>query len=56
MKKFEYKFVKQEAKLGFAQQKKIEDAEREWNDLGRQGWKFCQEDNGVIIFIREIEG
>lgn len=55
MKRYEYKFIKQEAKLGFAQQKKIEEAEKEWNDLGMQGWKFCKEGNGVIIFIREMD-
>ena len=54
MKKYEYKFVRQEAKLGFAQLKKIDDAENEWNELGQQGWKFCKEGDGVIIFMREI--
>jgi len=56
MKKYGYKFLRQEAKLGFVQQKKIEDAEKEWNELGQQGWKFRKEGNGVIIFMREFIG
>jgi len=54
MKKYEYKFVKAEVKLGFAQNKKIEETEREWNALGNEGWKFCKEGNGVMIFMREV--
>lgn len=54
MKKYEYKFVKQDAKLEFVQNKKIEDAEKEWNILGNEGWQFCKEGTGVIIFMREI--
>lgn len=52
--RFEYKFVKKELKLGFLINKKVEDAEKEWNELGRDGWKFCKEGDGVIIFVREI--
>ncbi len=55
MKKYEYKFVKVGMKLGFDYDKKIEEAERVWNELGKQGWKFCKEGNGAIIFIREID-
>jgi len=54
IKRFEYKFVKKEQKLGFSINKKVEDAEKEWNELGRDGWKFCKEGDGVIIFVREI--
>ena len=54
MKKYEYKFVKQEVKLGFVQNKKVEDVEKEWNELGKDGWRFCREGTGVMIFIREI--
>lgn len=42
MKKYEYKFVKQDAKLGFAQNKKIEDAEKEWNILGNGDGSFAR--------------
>lgn len=55
MKKYEYKFVKVGMKLGFDNNKKVEEAEKEWSDLGKQGWKFCKEGSGVIIFIREID-
>ena len=54
IKRFEYKFVKKELKLGVLINKKVEDAEKEWNELGRDGWKFCKEGAGVIIFVREI--
>lgn len=54
MKKYEYKFVRKEIKFGFDANKKIEEAENEWNELGNQGWKFCKEGDGVMIFIREI--
>lgn len=54
MKKYEYKFVKEGIKIGFDTNKKIEEAENEWNELGKQGWKFCKEGSGVMIFIREI--
>lgn len=58
MKKFEYKFVrisiKENAKLGFSLDKKIEREEKQWNDLGREGWQFCKEGNGCFIFMREL--
>lgn len=54
MKKFEYKFVKNEAKLGFKMEKKIEDAQHEWNELGKDGWQFCKEGINYTIFMREI--
>ncbi len=54
MKKFEYKFVRfRDRILGY--EKKIQEAEEEWNRLGQDGWQFCKEGNGVIIFMREIE-
>jgi len=55
VKKYEYKFVNEKMKLGFDFNKKIEEAEQDWNKLGEQGWKFCSEGNGTIIFIREID-
>jgi len=55
MKKYEYKFIKEGVKLGFDASKKIVEAEKEWNELGKQGWKFCKEGSGVMIFVREIE-
>jgi len=55
MKKYEYKFVKEGVKFGFDTNKKIEEAESQWNGLGEQGWKFCKEGSGVMIFIREID-
>lgn len=54
MKKYEYKFVKQEVKLGFVQEKKIDVVEKEWNKLGQEGWQFCKEGNGCVIFMREL--
>lgn len=53
MKKFEYKFVKEDVKIGFSQTKKLVDVEKEWNELGKDGWQFCKEGNGCIIFMRE---
>ncbi len=55
MKKYEYKFIKSEVKLGLDFNKKIRDEETEWNRLGAEGWRFCKEGNGVLIFIRETE-
>lgn len=55
MKKFEYKFVQFPKQLGFDYEKKVRESEKEWNKLGQDGWQFCKEGNGVIIFIREIE-
>lgn len=54
MKKYEYKFLEQRSKLGFDQSKKVEAAEKEWNELGAEGWRFCKEGSGVMIFMREI--
>jgi hypothetical protein len=55
MKKYEYKFVKEGFKFAFDFDKRIEEVEHQWNELGKQGWKFCKEVNGVMIFIREID-
>ena len=35
VKKYEYKFVKEGIRLGFDNNKKIEEAENEWNELGQ---------------------
>lgn len=56
MKKYEYKFVKQEVKLGFVQNKKVEDVEKEWNELGKDGWRFCREGTGVRFKWRNTIG
>lgn len=50
---YEYKFVILPKKIGFNFEKKCKDLETEWNELGRQGWKFCTFGTGVAIFIRE---
>lgn len=55
MKKYEYKFVQFPKHFGLDYEKKIREIEVEWNKLGTEGWKFCKEGNGVIIFIKEIE-
>ncbi len=56
MEKYEYKFVYEKMRLAFDLDKKIDEVEQEWNELGQQGWRYCKECNGVIIFIRKIEG
>ena len=53
MKQYEYKFVRTKSRLGFDYDRKLQEAEREWNNLGREGWKFCTWANDVTIFIRE---
>jgi hypothetical protein len=55
MKKYEYKFLVSKTKLGFDFEKKCASLEKEWNELGQQGWKFCSWGNGVAIFMREID-
>lgn len=55
MKKFEYKMVEIKTSIGFDWQKKIREAEEQWNELGREGWQFCMHGNGVLVFMREIE-
>lgn len=55
MKKYEYKFIKAELKLGFDYSKKIAETEAESNELGKQGWRFCSFGDGAVIFMREID-
>ena len=55
MKKYEYKMVEVQVKLGFDWKKKIREAEARWNELGQEGWQFCMHGNGVLVFMREIE-
>ena len=55
MKKYEYKMVEIKTKLGLDWQKKIREAEEQWNELGQEGWQFCMHGDGVIVFMREIE-
>ena len=55
LERYEYKFIKQESKLGIMQGKEIEVIEKEWNELGKNGWRFCMEDKfGRLIFMRKI--
>ncbi len=56
MKTYEYKFVETKTKLGLDFSKKVSDMERQWNEWGLEGWKFCTWGNGVIIFMRELDG
>lgn len=55
MKKYEYKFVRSKPMIGIDYDKKVQNSETEWNELGKKGWKFCKEGNKVNIFIRVIE-
>ena len=41
MKTYEYKFVETKTKLGLDFSKKVSDMERQWNEWGLEGWKFC---------------
>ena len=56
LKKYEYKFVEVKGKIGLDFSKKVSDAEKQWNELGMEGWKFCTWGNGVMIFMREVDG
>lgn len=51
---YAYKFVSFPVKLGFDYAKKVHALEQQWNELGQQGWKFCTQGNGFIVFMREI--
>ena len=55
MKKYEYKFIIDKPVVGLIFEQRVKAVEEEWNELGRQGWKFCKQDNGYIIFMREID-
>ena len=55
MKKYEYKFAQIEAKLGFNYALKIAQIEKQWNELGSQGWQFCHAGDSVLVFMREVE-
>lgn len=58
MKKYEYKFVKAETKLGpsFGPSidRKLEEEQAIWNKLGQEGRLFCKEGTNVLIFVREL--
>ena len=54
MKRFEYKFVEMKAPIGFDTGKKLRALEEGWNQLGREGWQFCMNGDGVLVFMREI--
>ena len=55
MKKYEYKFVRFPAQIGFDFEKKMKALEEQWNALGQEGWKFCKDGNDCVVFMREIE-
>ena len=55
LEKYEYKFIESKGKIGLDFSKKVSDAEKQWNELGMGGWKFCTWGNGVMIFIREVD-
>lgn len=55
MDRYEYKFVRSPLKIGFDYEDKLKETEKQWNDLGQNGWMFCKEGNGCIIFIRKLE-
>lgn len=55
MQKYEYKVVKSKVKIGFDYENKLLEMEKEWNELGKEGWKFCTWANDAIIFIRELD-
>lgn len=55
MKKFEYKFVPFPNRIFSTQEEKLKTSESQWNKLGNEGWEFCKEGNGCIIFKRELD-
>lgn len=55
MRVFEYKFVRFPNQIGLNFDKKVLELERQWNQLGEEGWMFCKEADGVCIFVREKE-
>lgn len=55
MDKYEYKFITFPTTLGVNQSKKLREMEVEWNKLGQEGWMYCKEGNGCIIFMRRID-
>ena len=55
MKKYEYKFAQFKVSLGLDWNKKVKQLEEEWNKLGQEGWQFCMQGEGVLVFMREIE-
>ena len=55
MKQYEYKFAQFKVPLRLDWSKKIRKLEEEWNKLGQEGWQFCMQGDGVLVFMREIE-
>lgn len=61
MKKYEYKiiFYPQERfnknSEGYVPESVLRDRLIDWNELGQDGWKFCQSMTNYSIFMREIE-
>ena len=55
MKQYEYKIADIRVSMGFDEKKKVREAEEQWNALGREGWQFCAQVNGGLVFMREIQ-
>ncbi len=55
MKQYEYKIADIGVSMGFDEKKKVREAEEQWNALGREGWQFCAQVNGGLVFMREIQ-
>ena len=54
MKQYEYKFARFKVPPDLNWDRKLNRLEEEWNELGREGWQFCMQGDGVLIFMREI--
>ena len=55
MKQYEYKIADIRVSMRFDEKKKVREAEEQWNALGREGWQFCAQVNGGLVFMREIQ-
>ena len=55
VKRYEYKAVLVNSRFGIDYEKKVDAMVDEWNELGRQGWKFLTWANGAMLFMREVE-
>lgn len=55
MKKYAYKFVKMEKDFQLNMDKKIKAMEKEWNELGAQGWKFCTQVGDRAVFRKKYK-
>ena len=56
MQQYEYKFVPIKPTLNkFQYERKLAQLEQQWQELGKNGWKFCTSIDDIAIFIREKE-